>query len=297
MNNQRIRALWFDNMRQRNLSERTIESYRGTLRKFEAALRGQSFLKVTEKDFVQAVKNWEPRLKASSLNTHLTCLKALYHFLYDQGHLVKDIRHLIPKKAKLRPLLKKVLSIPHTRKLILHPDINTKRGYRDRCMILLQYAGALRSMELLGLEVSDVNEVRQTIVVLRKGGDTQEVPVGSLAMQYLTDYMSHVRPLFKPTDDHLFCNDQGGPMTTNVYRKFLNRHMEAVGLFGYSSHDLRHAASTHMVKAGASIEAVQFFLGHKHIQSTEIYVRADQGPVRKVIDSIDLEGEGEGPGL
>lgn len=73
--------------------------------------------------------------------------------------------------------------------------------------------------------------------------------------------------------------------------KFMNRHMEAVGIFGFSSHDLRHAASTHMVRAGASIEAVQFFLGHKHIQSTEIYVRADQSQAKKVIDSIDLEEE------
>jgi len=286
MKNATLKNQWVISLRQRNLSEKTIRCYRSVLKKYEKYIQGKRYTEVLPEEFQKISSLWQEKLKAETLNTNLSSLKAFYRYLYEQGHTLTDMRGMIPKAKKTRRVLKKVLSVGQIRKLILSPDINTKRGYRDRCMILVQYAAGIRSMELLGLRKNDVNENRKTIVITRKGGDCQEIPIGGLAMQYVIDYLAYVRPQFKPTGDYLWCNNRGGIMAEGTYRKFLRRHMRLAHLEGFSSHDLRHAAATHMVRNGADIQAVQFFLGHKSVKSTEIYVRGDQGSMGDFVERM-----------
>jgi len=289
MKNSYLKKYWVTSLRQRNLSENTIRSYLSILKKYEKYIQGKRYTEVLPEEFQKISSIWQEKLTAETLNTNLSSLKAFYRYLYEQGHTLTDMREMIPKAKKTRRVLKKVLSVGQIRKLILSPDINIKRGYRDRCMMLVQYAAGIRSMELLGLKGTDINENRKTIIVTRKGGDCQEIPIGGLAMQYVMDYMAYVRPQFKPTADHFWCNNRGGPMADGTYRKFLKRHMRSAHLEGFTSHDLRHAAATHMVRNGADIQAVQFFLGHKSVKSTEIYVRGDQRGMRDFVEKMGID--------
>lgn len=52
----------------------------------------------------------------------------------------------------------------------------------------------------------------------------------------------------------------------------------------YSPHSFRHAAAGHMTKNGADIRAVQCFLGHKDVGSTEVYVDVDNNDLRNVMN-------------
>ena len=38
-------------------------------------------------------------------------------------------------------------------------------------------------------------------------------------------------------------------------------------------HSLRHSIATHLLESGLSIEKVRDFLGHKNLESTQIYAR------------------------
>jgi integrase/recombinase XerD len=40
-----------------------------------------------------------------------------------------------------------------------------------------------------------------------------------------------------------------------------------------SLHHLRHSIATHLLESGLSIEQVRDFLGHRHLESTQIYTR------------------------
>ncbi|MGN0037997.1 MAG: tyrosine-type recombinase/integrase [Coriobacteriales bacterium] len=50
---------------------------------------------------------------------------------------------------------------------------------------------------------------------------------------------------------------------------------------------LRHSVSTHMLRAGADIEEVRFFLGHSSVATTMVYAKVDPGAVQNTTAAIE----------
>ncbi len=138
---------------------------------------------------------------------------------------------------------------------------------------------------------SALDEIRQAVTVTRKGGDVQEVPIGSLATEYLATYTREIRPLLHPKGSYLWVNDKGGKMQDYTYRIILKRHLQTLKLGRFTSHSFRHAAGTHMMQKGAPIHAIQHFLGHKTVDSTAVYTRVDPGKIREAVEGVVLKGQ------
>jgi len=115
----------------------------------------------------------------STKNVRVAILIAFYSFLYERGFTRENMKKYFPRIKNTRKIKENVPTINEVRKLVLSPDVNSKRGYRDRCMMIVQYSGGLRATELLGMDVKDVDVIRQTITVTRKGGQVQELPIAA----------------------------------------------------------------------------------------------------------------------
>ena len=50
------------------------------------------------------------------------------------------------------------------------------------------------------------------------------------------------------------------------------------------SHSLRHSIATHLLEQGVPVEQVREFLGHAHLETTEIYTRVNQKQLRALMD-------------
>jgi len=286
MKNQKLKALWSLSMRSRNLAETTIQNYAGVLRSFDKLLGQKRYVDVASKDLERYFAHLGKRVSQRSVDTHIETLKTFFNYLHDQGYMVRNVTGLLPRPKRIRKL-KRVPTVQQIRRMIQAPDLDTKTGYRDRAMIIVQYSGGLRAMELLGLETSQVDEIKNTITVVRKGREVQEIPIGGLAMEYLGTFIREIRPLFHPRGhDLVWVNRYGKPMQDSSYWTFLKKHLQGVGLGKFTSHSLRHAAATHMLANGAPIHAIQAFLGHREINSTAIYTRVDQGQLRDVVDRM-----------
>ncbi|WP_271568447.1 hypothetical protein [Bradyrhizobium sp. CCBAU 11386] len=61
--------------------------------------------------------------------------------------------------------------------IAVSPD--TLRGKRDRALVLLGFAGALRRSELVGLDVSDIEEVELGLLVTIRQSKTDQEGKGS----------------------------------------------------------------------------------------------------------------------
>lgn len=48
-------------------------------------------------------------------------------------------------------------------------------------------------------------------------------------------------------------------------------------------HTLRHSIATHLLENGMALEQVQLFLGHSHIESTEIYTHINQNQLNELL--------------
>ena len=58
------------------------------------------------------------------------------------------------------------------------------------------------------------------------------------------------------------------------YNSILKKLLERAGIQKeITLHCLRHSIATHLLESGLSVEYVRDFLGHKHLESTQIYTR------------------------
>jgi integrase/recombinase XerC len=145
---------------------------------------------------------------------------------------------------------------------------------RDAAIMELLYATGIRVSELCGLDVDDLDEGRNTVRVLGKGGRERTVPAGLPAVRAVVAWKRAGRPsLARPgSGPALFLGARGGRLDPRTARRVVHARLAAVaGVPDSGPHGLRHAAATHLLEGGADLRSVQEILGHASLASTQIY--------------------------
>ncbi len=148
---------------------------------------------------------------------------------------------------------------------------------RDRAVLELLYATAMRVSELCTLPLSGLDLPDRTVRVTGKGNKQRVVPLGAPAGQAIIEYLRLARPTLLAHfegEDHgyLFLNNQGGELTpSGVYRLVAYALEQEPGSGPRGPHTFRHSAATHLLNGGADLRVVQEMLGHASLGSTQIY--------------------------
>jgi integrase/recombinase XerC len=156
---------------------------------------------------------------------------------------------------------------------------------RDLAIIELLYASALRVSELVGLDLDDVDRRRRIVRVLGKGSKERMVPYGAPAARAIDRYLDEARPTIVASAG-ASANAENAPASTNavflgargarlgvrsVHRLVAAILAEIPGTGPSGPHAFRHTAATHLLDGGADLRAVQEFLGHASLGTTQIY--------------------------
>jgi site-specific recombinase XerD len=148
---------------------------------------------------------------------------------------------------------------------------------RDYAVAVLAYSTGMRSSEISGMKIQDVDMGQRRITVrCGKGGRERVVPFGSNAHSALTHYMKILRPsLLKNDTDILFLNDLGEPLVLQSLRYRLQTTAKKVGLshVRVGLHILRHACASHLRQRGMDLRHIQALLGHASIDDTARYLQ------------------------
>ncbi|QTX04494.1 tyrosine recombinase XerC [Agromyces archimandritae] len=152
---------------------------------------------------------------------------------------------------------------------------------RDRAIVELLYAAALRVSELTGLDLGGVDRSARTVRVLGKGGKERVVPYGAPAERALGRWIDEARPAMLAAagaaasaraQPALFLGVRGGRIDPRVVRRLVGGLLaEAPGSGPDGPHAFRHSAATHLLDGGADLRSVQEFLGHASLGTTQIY--------------------------
>lgn len=213
-----------------------------------------------------------------TLCVRIRAVKRFFEWLEGTGRVLLDIAQDVKEPSLGSRLPKVTLTEEQVQKLMEAPDLSSPLGVRDRAILEVFYSTGIRREELLHLAVEDVDLEGGVIRVnLGKGAKDRVVPFGDMTKVFLRAYLKEVRPqLVREWKGvkAVFASKYGEPLTKTVVGLVVKSAGRKAGLgVEISPHVLRHTCATHMIRRGASMEAVSALLGHSGLYVTQRYVQ------------------------
>ncbi len=274
---------------ERALAENTIISYQLDLYAFAAFLRSREIFNVNQighNDIIEYLAILkEAGIQTATIARYMAAIKSFCRFETAEKRMDKDISQNLqtPRPHAMLPV---VMSQAQTDKLLSQPDTGKPLGLRDKALLELMYACGLRVSELLSLTAHDIDLKLGFVRCIGKGSKERIIPVGSVAINYLNEYLNSSRPflLHQKQTRELFLNNRGTTLTRQGFWKIIKAYGNKLNL-DISPHTLRHSVATHLLENGADLRVVQDFLGHANISTTQIYTHLDSEHLKKSYDS------------
>jgi integrase/recombinase XerD len=158
------------------------------------------------------------------------------------------------------------------------------RNEQERAILALFYGCGLRREEGVKLNIRDI-DFRGGFLYIRsgKGNKRRVVPMSAGVIKDLKAYYHRFRgqqiSRYTQADDEsaFMLNGRGTRMrggSYHVYFKSILKRTEIAQKI--SLHHLRHSIATHLLAGGMEIEKVRDFLGHRYLETTQIYTRVSK---------------------
>lgn len=191
----------------------------------------------------------------------------------------------MPKCQKRLP--RSVLSPEEVERIFVLPLLRGDLvGIRDRAIMEVYYASAIRRSELVRIRLSHIDLDKQLLMIVEgKGLKDRYLPTAERACRWIKRYLDEVRPKFIgiESDDVLFLSNKGMSLHPNQVGQMVGKYVRRSGIDKPGAcHLFRHAVATSMLNAGADIRYVQEMLGHADISTTQIYTYVATEQLEKV---------------
>lgn len=273
-----LRQRFVDDLRVRNRSPRTIQTYASCVAQFarhfgrSPELLGPEEVRLFQLHLIGQGASW------SKFNQTVCALR----FLYGTTLGRPELPPMIPfgKRPKKLPC---VLSPEEVARLL-----DAAQPGRQRTMLQTAYACGLRLGELLRLQVADIDSSRMVLIVRQgKGRKDRLVPLSPRLLEELRVYWRCYQP--RPW---LFPNpSQDGPLNAGTIQRPFRRVVQRAGLAKPATmHTLRHSFATHLLEAGVDVLTLQKLLGHSHLATTALYVHLRREHFCQLPSLLDLLG-------
>ena len=147
------------------------------------------------------------------------------------------------------------------------------QGRRDRLILELLYATGMRRAELMNFTIPQIDFSQQIFNIVGKGKKQRQVPVPYSLLNLIKEYLALRKENFpKQTTDILLLTDKGEPVYAKfIYLKVKHYLSMVTSMQKRSPHVLRHTFATHLINAGAQLNAIKELLGHSNLAATQIY--------------------------
>ena len=230
-----------------------------------------------------ASKGMRDGMKASSLATRLSSLRAFFDFLILRGEIAANPAKGVSAPRKKRPLPKN-LDVDEVNQL-LEVDEDDPLAVRDRAIMELMYGAGLRLAELVNVDLKDIRTSRGELRVVGKGEKERKVPFAGQAVIWVEKWLRVRGQLSDPNESALFVSKLGGRISHRSVQKRMAEWGQKQAVSSHiSPHKLRHSFATHMLESSQNLRAVQELLGHENISTTQIYTHLDFQHLAEVYD-------------
>ena len=269
-------------VRRRNPNARTWKDYSYDLRQFADLLGDLPATAVTFREIDRFVNHQVSRgFQPTTVNRRLACLVAFFVFLSDEDPAL--VCPVLPKRHFLRERerLPRPVQPEHLKAFFEAIENAVQAGcleaVRDRAMFILMLRCGLRIGEVANLLLTGLylDEPRPRLLVSGKGSRERVVYLSPQAERALRRYLA-LRP--DTLSEHVFLAYHRDGMSTTAIHKRLMRYRTAADV-SLTAHRLRHSFANDLLSADVPVTSIQKLLGHRWLETTQIYVQANDQQV------------------
>ena len=291
---------------QRNSSGHTIRAYQKSVEQLAGFVAERRNICLWDVDF--------PLIDSAILAAFLDSLEESGNSAATRNQRLKGIRAFYSYAAMMRPVLMnyraEIYKVPFKKEttaqvvgylgedmikaLLEMPDARTKKGLRDRFLLIFLYDSAARVQEVVDARLKDIRTGKTPVVILHgKGDKVRTVPLMEKTMEHFEQYRKVFHPNEGPYSERpLFYTKRGGSensMNESTIRKLLGQYGETLkrefpDIEGsVHPHLIRHSRAMHLYQHGMDLTLISQWLGHANLETTLIYAHADTEHKREAI--------------
>ena len=287
-----------------NASHRTVLAYRDAWRlflRFVAEREKRKVAALTTEDLtgsqVLAFLQYLEQERQSSIRTRncrLAAIRSFYSFVADRepraAKLCAEVLRVPFKRAPRKAV--SYLESAEVAAILSQPDRSKCEGQRDHALLSLLYNTGARIQEALDIRPQDLHLPSPAHVrLLGKGGKERISPLWPETAGLLTALL---RRCPRPSDQPVFINRYGAPLTASGIRFRLRQYVQAATKATptltrkhVTPHLFRHTTAVHLVSAGVDVTVIRSWLGHAHLDTTNHYAQANLETKRKALEQVD----------
>jgi integrase/recombinase XerD len=149
-------------------------------------------------------------------------------------------------------------------------------GKRNKALLAIYYGCGLRRQEGTDLNIEDIDLNKGQIFIAKsKTRRQRNVPINKSMLDIVEDYLFNVREKLIDQEDSqnaFLVTEKGNRLAKETVVYILKSLLKEAKITTKASpHTLRHSIATHLLQSGMKLENISLFLGHRSLDSTQIY--------------------------
>lgn len=225
----------------------------------------------------------------------LSALKTFFKYLRVNKHLIDTDPTADIGSPRKRSTVPKVLTLEESIHLleVIKNDTESATVLRDYAIVTLFLNCGMRLSELVGINLTDLDQQLRSLRVLGKGNKERIVYLNDACRAALVDYI-----VFRQSQDTsrikttaLFISSRYQRISNKTVQWMIYKYMDMAGFAGrgFSVHKLRHTAATLMYQTGnVDVRVLKDILGHAQLNTTQIYTHINDENMAHAIDANPL---------
>ncbi|SFV33425.1 tyrosine-type recombinase/integrase [Thermoflavifilum thermophilum] len=274
---------------EKRYSRHTLTAYRHDIEDFLSFLTIYGTFHEVRELSAMHVRSWVAELaerssSAATIRRKLSAVRCWLRYAHQQGWTDHDPfgRVVLPRKQKRLPAFLKREEVDRLFHTGAFPE--GIAGITHRLILALFYQTGMRLSELAGLKQSDWDRQQHWMRVLGKGSKYRFIPLGPGLEQLLLNYQQQRQSAFGDQyEDWLVLTEKGKPLYVKYLYRIVHRYLTQVSTLSKASpHVLRHTFATHLLNAGADLQAIRELLGHSSLAATQVYVHNSIAQLKEI---------------
>ncbi len=274
----------------KNLSYRTVETYRGDLFAFFSYLakttkESGGIEQIDLEDISSVEYNTFVGFLSHQIEVHnnssvtrkrkIAAIKGFYKFLVMKKRYFKYNPTDALDIPKCPTTETKYLQLDESIDLL--KGIEGKHAVRDYAIITIFLNCGLRLSELTNIKLQDIKGDKLRII--GKGNKERTVFLNHACLKAIDEYMK----IRESDSKYLFISAKKKPIANRTVQDLVKKHLEKAGLNTdeISTHKLRHTAATLMFQYGeVDILTLKGILGHQSVSTTQVYTHTSKDQIK-----------------